>query len=231
MTDTPDTTDAAVSIPLPEDRRLYWLLFVNSQLLAIALYVLVTSATLDALRLVGYALIWINVATWVVVNSRPQAASTRVRRRAVGLAVGYFGLLAFAGGLIGVGIGDAATGFRIAYLPPGYGPAMLYSGALITINLLPIYVIGYAALAYLVYVTVLDAAGSAAAGILGLFSCVSCSWPIVVSLASAATGGGSILVASALQVSYGLSTAVFVLTAALLYWRPVIFSRFRLGSE
>lgn len=231
MPNSTDSPDAAFSIPLPGDRRLYWLLFLNSQLLAIALYVAVTSATLDSLRLVGYALIWINVSAWVVVNSRAVAASRSVRRRALFLAAGYFGLLAFAGGLIGVGIGDAATGFRIAYLPPGYGPAMLYSGALVTINLLPIYLIGYTALAYLVYVTVIDASASAAAGVLGLFSCVSCSWPIIVSLASAATGGGSILAASALQVSYGLSTAVFVLTAALLYWRPAIFARLRLGKS
>jgi len=74
-------------------------------------------------------------------------------------------------------------------------------------------------------VTVVDTAGSAAAGIIGLFSCVSCSWPIVAALASAVTGGSSILVASALQISYGLSTAVFVLTAALLYWRPTWQSR------
>ncbi len=223
MSNSSDTTDAAFSIPLPADRRLYWLLFLNSQFLAIALYVAFTQATLASLRLIGYAFIWINVSAWVVANTRPVATSPSVRRRARLLAAGYFGLLAFAGGLIGFGIGEAATGFRIAPLPPGFGPAILYSGELVTINLLPVYLIGYAALAYLVYVTVIDASSSAAAGLLGLFSCVSCSWPIIVSLASAATGSGSVLAASALQVSYGLSTAVFVLTAGLLYYRPTIF--------
>ncbi len=214
-----DTSDAPFSVPVPATRWLHWALFVNSQLVAIWLYVALTSATLSSVRLIGYALIWLNVSAWVVVNSRPTSSTRSVRRRAIALAAGYFGLLAVAGGLVGVGIGEAATGFRIAFLPPGFGPAILYSGASVTINLLPIYVVGYLALAYLVYVTVLDAAGSAAAGLLGLFSCVSCSWPIIVSLFSAVTGGGSVLVASALQVSYGLSTAVFVLTAGLLYYR------------
>ena len=209
-----------LAIPVPTGRRLYWGLFINSQLLALAVYLVLTPVTLSSYRLIGYGLIWLNVSVWVVVNSQPAASSPAVRRRARLIAAGYFGLLLFAGGVIGAGIGDAATGFRIAWLPFGFGPAALYSGAVVTINLIPIYLLGYGALAYLVYVTVTDAAGSAAAGLIGLFSCVSCSWPIVASFASAVTGSGSILVASALQISYGLSTAVFVLTAALLYWRP-----------
>ena len=71
--------------------------------------------------------------------------------------------------------------------------------------------------------TVIDATGSAAAGLLGLFSCVSCSWPILVSLLS----GGSPFLTAALQVSYGVSTLVFLLTAGLLYFRPAIFARLR----
>jgi len=210
-----------LSIPVPTGKRLYWGLFINSQLFALALYLLLTPVSLSSYRLIGYGLIWLNVSAWVVVNSRPTASSPSVRRRALLIAAGYLLLLLFFGGVVGVGIGEAATGLRLAWLPFGFGPAVLYSGALVTINLIPIYLVGYGALAYLVYVTVTDTAGSAAAGIIGLFSCVSCSWPIIVSIASTITGGGSILVASAFQASYGLSTAVFVLTAGLLYWRPV----------
>lgn len=224
---------AGLSIPVPAGRRLYWALFLNSQLLIGALYVAFTAASAASLRLVAYAALWINGGVWVVANSRPDltAVSTRTHHRALLVATGYFAALAVAGGLVGAGIGDTATGLRIAPLPPGYGPAVLYSGEWVTVNLLPNYLVGYAALAYLVYVTVIDAAGSAAAGLLGLFSCVSCSWPIIVSLASAVTGSGSLLVASVLQVSYGLSTAVFLLTAGLLYWRPAIFARFSPGTD
>lgn len=216
------TSAAPLSIPLPAKRWLYWGLFFNTQLLLVGLYVTFTRASLESLRLVGYGLLWLNVSAWVVLNTDRPPASPTLRRRALVVAGGYFVLLALAGGLVGVGIGDAATGVRIAYLPPGFGPALLYSGPWVTINLLPIYLVGYTALAYLLYVTVLDAAGSAAAGLLGLFSCVSCSWPILASLISAITGGGSLLVTSALQVSYGLSTAVFLVTAGLLYWRPTV---------
>lgn len=211
-----------LSIPVPTGRRLYWALFVNSQLLAGVLYVTLTAATASSLRLVAYAALWINVSVWVVVNSRPATATDRARRRALAVAGGYFALLAVAGGLLTVGVGEAATGLRIAPLPPGYGPALLYSGERITVTLMPNYLVGYAALAYLVYVTVIDATGSAAAGLIGLFSCVSCSWPIIASVVAAITGGGSLLVTSALQVSYGLSTAVFLLTAGLLYSRPTV---------
>ena len=216
-------TTGGLSIPVPTGRRLYWALFLNSQLLAGVLYVTLTTASVVPLRLVAYAAIWINVSVWVVVNSRPAAtAADRVRRRALAIAGGYFALLAVAGGLVTVGIGAAATGLRIAPLPPGYGPALLYSGELITVTLMPNYLVGYAALAYLVYVTVIDVAGSAAAGLIGLFSCVSWSWPILASVGAAITGGGSLLVTSALQVSYGLSTGVFLLTAGLLYWQPTV---------
>jgi hypothetical protein len=216
-----------LSIPVPPDRRLYWALFLNSQLLVGALYVALTAASVASLRLVGYAALWINGGVWVVANSRPDltAVSTRTRRRALLVAAGYFAALAVAGGLVGVG-SEVASGLRIAPLPPGYGPALIYASDAVTINLQPNYLVGYAALAYLVYVTVIDAAGSAAAGLLGLFSCVSCSWPIIVSLVS----GGSSVVASALQVSYGLSTLVFLLTAGLLYFRPAIFARVRTAA-
>ena len=217
------TTTGGLSIPVPTGRRLYWALFLNSQLLAAVLYVLLTTASFASFRLVVYAAIWINVSVWVVLNSRPAAtAAPQIRRRALAIGGGYFALLAVAGGLITVGVGEAATGLRIAPLPPGYGPALLYSGQQVTVTLMPNYLVGYVALAYLVYVTVIDAAGSAAAGLIGLFSCVSCSWPILASLISAITGGGSLLVTSALQVSYGLSTAVFLVTAGLLYWRPTV---------
>lgn len=218
-------TTGGLSIPVPTGRRLYWALFLNSQLLAAVLYVLLTAASFASLRLVAYAAVWINVSVWVVCNSRPAATTTagdQVRRRALAVGGGYFALLAVAGGLVTVGVGEAATGLRVAPLPPGYGPALLYSGERLTLTLMPNYLVGYAALAYLVYVTVIDAAGSAAAGVIGLFSCVSCSWPLLASVLSAVTGGGSLLVTSALQVSYGLSTAVFLVTAGLLYWRPTV---------
>ena len=106
-------------------------------------------------------------------------------------------------------------------LPPGYGPAVFYGGELLTIAISPYALVGYLALSYLVYVTVVDAAGAAASGLLGLLTCVSCSWPILASIATGVLGGGAgAFAATVYGQSGGISTAAFVATVALLYWRP-----------
>jgi hypothetical protein len=105
-------------------------------------------------------------------------------------------------------------------VPPGWGPAVTYAGSGLTLTLVPFRVVGYLALAYLVYATVLDAARSAVTGALGLLSCVSCSWPVLASLASGVAGSGSGIAAAVTTGSYGLSTLVFVVTVTLLVWRP-----------
>ena len=87
-------------------------------------------------------------------------------------------------------------------------------------TLIPYQVVGYATLAYLVYARVLEATGTAITGLLGLFSCVSCAWPVVGTAVAAVFGSGSAVYAFALAESYGLSTAVFVSAVALLTWRP-----------
>jgi cytochrome c biogenesis protein CcdA len=57
-------------------------------------------------------------------------------------------------------------------------------------------------------------------GILGLLSCVSCSWPILATLVTGVAGSGTAIAGAAYAQSYGLSTVVFVVTVGLLYWRP-----------
>jgi hypothetical protein len=98
----------------------------------------------------------------------------------------------------------------------------LYSGGGLSVVLMPARVVGYLALAYLVYATVIDASGAGVAGLLGLLSCVSCSWPVLAALVSGVAGSGSALAATTLGLSQDLSTVVFLLTVGLLYWRPTI---------
>lgn len=194
--------------------------------LAVGLYLLFADVrVIDPLILV-YPLVWINVGLWAVWRTRPPAAGPR-RRLAVGvLAVAYFGVLAGIGGVV-----DAshlahghphAVEVRVAYatLPPGFGPAVLASVGGLDLTLIPYQVVGYLALAYLVYATVLETAGTAVSGLLGLFSCVSCAWPAVGTALAATVGSGSAVYAFALSQSYGLSTLVFVSAVALLRWRP-----------
>jgi hypothetical protein len=175
-----------------------------------------------AVRYVVYAALWLVVAPVAVATTPLPRADDSARRRALAVAVGYTAVLFVAGGVVVLGGGMTAGGFRVAMLPPGWGPAPIYDGALVNVVAMPARVAGYAALGYLVYATLLEAADAFAYGVLGLLSCVSCTWPVLAALATAVLGGGSALASATLSASYGLSTAVFLLTVGLLYWRPFV---------
>lgn len=211
--------------PAPRTARLGAVLLAF-EAAAVGLYLLSADVRITDPLILVYPLIWINVGLWAVWRTDRPRASDR-RRLAVGLlAIGYFGVLAAVGGVLDlshVAHGHVhGTQLRVAYasLPPGFGPAVFYSGSFVSLNLLPYQVVGYAALAYLVYATVLDAAGSAAPGLLGLFSCVSCTWPVIGTLVAGLFGSGTPVYTFALSQSYALSTVVFVSAVALLRWRP-----------
>ena len=196
-------------------------LIANLQLVAVVAYYAFLGSFPSTPRYVLYGLVWVNVGAYVLYAVPvPAGYEFSTRRRALGIAAGYFALLAFFAGLVATGVPERAVDARIAWLPLGWGPAVVYASEYLTLVLVPAYLIGYAALAKLVYITVLEASGSLVAGVVGLFSCVSCTFPIIAMVASGVFGGGGVLAATALDVSYGLSTAVFVITVALLYWRP-----------
>lgn len=207
---------------LPSRRRLAIVLaLLNLQAVGVVLYYSLSSATLTEPRYVVYGLLWVNVGALAIYAAEPPpGVDFGQRRRALAVAAGYFGLLAVFGGLVGTGLGANATGLRVAWLTPGWGPALVYGGHTVAFVLMPAYAVGYLALSYLLYVTVLDAAGSAVGGLLGLVSCVSCTWPILATIGSTVFGGAGFLATSATEIPYDLSTAVFLVTVALLYWRP-----------
>jgi hypothetical protein len=206
-------------------------ILVNTEFLLVAIYLLVTSATPTQLAFYIYPFIWINVALWALWRVDVPSVSQRQKLVAGVIAVGYFLVLGYLGGLYGLGLGEMATGLRIEFMdyPPGWGPALLYGGEWIRLALLPFKVIGYLTLSYLVYVTILDTATSAVAGLFGLFSCISCTLPLIAAIVGGIIGGGGALIALASAQSYPLSTAVFVVTVLLLIWRPTAgsFSRLR----
>jgi len=201
------------------------LVIVNTELLLVGLYWL-TSGTrftsLWSLRFWLYPFVWINVGAWAILRTVPAPANARQRTVAAAIAVAYFGVLAYVGGLVGPAASAPGRTLDVTLLgvPPGWGPAVLYNGAVVAVALVPFRLVGYAALSYLVYATVLDATRSAVTGVLGLLSCVSCTWPVLASLATGIFGSTSAIAGAVYTQSYGLSTLVFVVTVGLLYWRP-----------
>jgi hypothetical protein len=220
---TVDTSSLADRLRPRRETLLWGALLVNTELLLLVAYAAFGSADLlsaRGLRLWVYPFVWINASVWAVARTDVAPPSTRNRAVAAALAVGYFGVLAYTGGLVGPGHESLGFGVALASLPPGWAPAVTYNGMGVSLVLIPYKLVGYLTLAYLVYATVLDAAGSAVTGVLGLLSCVSCSWPVLASIATGVVGGGSGIAAAVSAGSYGLSTVVFVATVALLVWRP-----------
>ncbi|NHX36560.1 MULTISPECIES: DUF7546 family protein [Halolamina] len=217
--DTPRIDD------LPEPRTvLLWTAVLYVEVMALTGYWLFgDTAAVTSPRFALYGLLWINVSLWAFYRTDvPDASTTAVRRAAV-LALGYLAVLAYTGGVVAPGIPatfDYTAGFSVLWLPPGWGPAVTFKSEVVRLILMPAKMVGYLALTYLVFVTVLDVSKSAVSGLLGLLSCVSCSWPILASVGAAAFGGGSFVAVATTTYAYDVSTAVFLVTIALLSWRP-----------
>lgn len=197
---------------------LYGAALVNGELALVLLYFAVSSSEPTDAVFLAYPFVWINVAAWGVATVDLPAASRKRRWAAYAVGVAYFLVLGGVGGLYM--FHGADLGARVAWLSPGWGPAFLYSSASLTVSLLPFKVVGYAALAYLVTATLLDAARTGVAGVLGLFACVSCTWPVAATVLTGAFGSASAAASVATDQPYALSTAVYVSSVALLAWRP-----------
>lgn len=229
------TLDRSAMARLRPDRRTLLVvgLLVNTQLSILLAYLLVTDAIITEPRYLLYPWLWIDAALLAVWKTDLQPASAATRRVGIGLAGGYFLLLALASGIVGPTGGivatitgaagtvpPEATGFSVHWLPPGSGPALLYQGTVVRAALLPYEVIGYAGLAYLVYAGVLETAGSTLSGLVGVFSCVSCAWPIVGGAVTTIFGSSSAIAMAATTWPLDVSTFVFLSAVVLLYWRP-----------
>lgn len=215
----------------PARETLLWgALLLNLELLLVMGYLLVSDGMItNPFPTVIYPLVWINAAILAVATTTVGPTNTRRRWVAAVVAVGYFGVLAYVGGIVNPGHAFHghvhATGLRVEVLslPPGWNPAVYYGGSLVSVALTPFKLAGYLALAYLVYATVIDTAGTAVFGVAGLFSCVSCTWPIVGTVVTSLFGSAAGVIA--LSHAYGISTVVFLSALGLLYYRPWIGGR------
>jgi hypothetical protein len=216
----------------PSRDTLLWAgLLLNTELILTFAYLLLADVTVTEWRYMVFPFVWLNVSAWALARRESSPGSRRTRIVAGAVAVAYFFLLAYVGGLLQPGLtvhqhaGGAAghthaTGWQISWLPPGWGPAVTYIGSLVQLTLMPYKLLGYVTLTVLIYDTVLEAAGSAVSGLIGLVSCVSCTWPVIATLAAGVAGSGTAIAAAANEWSYTIGTVAFVVTVALLRWRP-----------
>lgn len=184
-------------------------------------------------------MVWINVGLWALVRTDPPSASQRRKTAALAIATAYFGVLAYFGGLWGMPDPHLPLGVDVSLFtaPPGWAPRVFVNTPVFRVHLLPYKAVGYLALGYLVYATVLEAAGSAVSGVVGLLSCISCTWPVLAAVVSGLAGAGTAVAEAAVgpdvvsetasvgvqipgSLYYPLSTVVFVVTVGLLVWRP-----------
>lgn len=198
---------------------LYGTLLVNTEILIILAYLFLSGVQVNDPISVAYPFVWINVGLWAVVRTQPDARTRRHRYLAGAVAGVYLLLLFVVVGLLWTASPHISEILSVSMLTPGAGPVITYNGPFVRFTFVPFLVVGYVALAYLLYATLLDAAGSALGGVLGLFSCLSCVWPLIAPILVGVFGSGATATVAELQ-SYRAGTAVFVVTVALLYWRP-----------
>jgi hypothetical protein len=220
MTETLDIFD-----PLPKrfqprsSTLIYGALLINTEILLVLLYLSVSAVQVDSVFSIIYPFIWINIGLWAIVRTKPAPRTKRHQYLAGAVSVGYLLALFVLGGMAWVAHPEIAQGFDVSMLAPGIGPVIAYNGRLIRFTLVPFLVVGYVALTYLVYATLLDAAGSAIGSVFGLFSCLSCVWPLIAPVFVGVFGSAGAATAASLQ-SYVAGTVIFLGTVALLYWRP-----------
>lgn len=201
---------------------------VLAEAIVVAWYVALTGAG-DVLVLL-YPFVWMDAAVLAVWRTPRSAADAGRRTAALAVAAVYGVVLAAVGGLVGPGLAfgslDVSQSLRlVTRLPPGYSPALVYLGEFLHLSVTPYKLVGYGALVYLLYARLLDlrlglgGGESVLAGLLGLFSCVSCTWPLIAAVLTGALGVSTGAV-TAFTPHLWLSTVVFVVTVVLLYWRP-----------
>ena len=209
-------------------RDLWWLVpVVLAELLLVVGYLGATGSSVTSFADVRYALypfVWIDVGLLAVVRVRPASAGPRLRWVAAGVGVAYFLVLAWLAGLVAVYTSGHPHshahlhGWVVSMSAPGWGPRVGYAADWFHAYFVPYRVVGYAALAYLVYATVVDASRAAFSGVLGVFACLGCAFPLLASVTGALLGPTA--AATAYAASMDVSTAVFVFAVALLSWRP-----------
>jgi hypothetical protein len=179
-------------------------------------YLLATDAGVAAPTMLTVPFVWLTVAAVAVRHAERPEARRSVRWIAGAVGAAYALGLAWLMGAVSPSM--AATGLHVVLLPPGWGPAVQYGGAALSLTLLPYRALGVVSLGYLVSLAVRDAVESGVSlgvgGVVALGSCAGCALPLL-----AAVGGVGLGLGTAPAVgggTYLLGTAAYVLAVAVL---------------
>jgi hypothetical protein len=181
----------------------------------------VSPGDVTAPRYLLYPFVWIDASLLAVAlvlgdaRTRQDSASIRPAVLPVLVGVGYAVLLLWAGGLVGRGGGSGTLTLLTA--PPGWGPILLYDGVL-RLAVVPFKLVGYLVLAWLVALVVAAAGRPLVSGALGLVTCVGCTGPLVLALVATLGGGSVTAYAAVSDLSYDLSTVVFLVSLGGVTW-------------
>lgn len=195
----------------------WWCLLVAAELALVSAYVAATDVIILEPRYVVYPFVWINVGLWAIVRTDLPVVEGRKRAVAAAMAGGYLLLLSWAGGILFLGLSGPLPGGAVASIHwniPGWGPTVVYGTPRVRLSVVPFKLVGYVAMTYLVYARLLDATRAVLSGVLGLVSCVGCTFSLLLPLLGATTLFGSTLTG----LAWDLSTLVFLVTVATLYW-------------
>lgn len=189
------------------------------------LYVSLTDAGAAAPTMLAVPFVWVTVAAVAVQHAERPETGRLVRWVGVIVGAAYALGLAWLMGAVAPSMGPA-TGLNVVLLPPGWGPAVQYRGAVISVTLLPYRALGVAALGYLTALAVRDVVESSVSlgvgGVVALGSCAGCALPLVAAVAGV-LGGVGLGLGAAPAVggeTYLLGTAAYVLAATVLCVRP-----------
>ncbi|WP_340100700.1 DUF7546 family protein [Salinibaculum salinum] len=173
-------------------------------------YTLAVDPVVHSLSQVVYPVVWLAASLTVLWLVRERLADLSPVPLAVG--AGYTLVLLWTAGLLGSPAGPA--GLFVHFGMPGWGPAVVYTGSFLTVTVVPFLVVGYATLGVLAASALQATLQTTAAGVLGLFACVSCTAPLLAGLAGS-LGAGSVA-ATISTAQYPLATAAFLLSAGAL---------------
>lgn len=154
-----------------------------------------------------YPIVWVAISLGALWYARPSIRSFGPLPAAV--AVAYPLVLLWTAGLLTLAVGPPET--EIYWAMPGWGPAVLYTGFGVSVRFVPFLFAGYATLGVLAGAALSRTLEATAAGVLGLFACVSCTAPLLAGLAGSL--GAGTLAATIQQAQYPVATVAFALSA------------------